>query len=770
MQRSLVLALLVLFAGCSRPPGLFSEPNARAHVEMLASTIGNRSVGSAANARARAYIVDQLRLFGYDVRVQETEARRAEIGRTARVANIIAVLPGQRREAFALVSHYDSQRMSPGGGDDGFGVAVSLEAARVLASQAERQWTTMVLVTDAEEEGLMGAAALMGDPQVRDDLSAYINIESIGSAGPSVLFETGPGNAWLLKPWVRAAPHPRGGSYAIEIYKRLPNDTDFSVLARHQIPGLNFANIGDSYAYHTRLDTSERLTGRVLRETGENVVSIATALHRTDVTARTLDEAVYFDIGGVAAVSYPATIGWLLSVAAVLFGTLGWMRITRFLIHTEGIGRWLLGLLWAVLGTAGTIAAMLAAAWALRASREAFHPWYASPDRFFLLLASAGAAAAWMMVRAGRWIPARARGLRHPAIAWTYALPVWIVLTAMTGWWAPAAAYLWTLPLLAAGLLLTLIPPSRSIVMRVVSVLVFAVVATLWLRDTVDLLRFMIAIFGRQPIVTPLFVYAALIAAAGVMLIPPFFAATGTTRPLLRPSLTTAVLLALVATFGLAAWVAPAYTPERPLRRLARAVQDNGSPTSLWHVSSLEPGLDLGQNAPGGWNRATPVNASIPLGSLAQPFVFTTTGPPLPPAPITISQFAIVPAAEPRSWTVSLSLAPGAPTLSMSIILPANVRPARSNLPGVVRAGRWTATYVGVPQDGTAWHASFAGTTEAILRQIRLTVTASGLPGGDGPQRLPGWLGHQATAWTAWTVWILDPSATAPLEPVAPLR
>jgi hypothetical protein len=770
MQRCVVLALLVLVAGCSRPPGLFSEQNARAHVAMLASTIGNRSIGSPGNARARAYIVDQLRLFGYDVRVQETDARRAEIGRTAHVANVIAVLPGPRREAIALVSHYDSQRMSPGGGDDGFGVAVSLEAARVLASQAERQWTTMILVTDAEEEGLMGAAALMGDPQVRDDLAAYINIESIGSAGPSVLFETGPGNAWLLKPWVRSAPHPRGGSYAIEIYKRLPNDTDFSVFARHEIPGLNFATIGDSYAYHTHLDTSDRFSGRVLRETGENVVSLAAELHRTDVTTRTLHEAIYFDIGGVAAVSYSTTIGWILSTAAVLFGALGWVRITGFLIRTEGLGRWLLGLLWAVLGSAAAIAAMLAAAWALRASREAFHPWYASPDRFFLLLASTGAAAAWMMVRAGRWIPARARGLRHPAIAWTYTLPVWIVLAVMTAWSAPSAAYLWALPLLAAGLLLTFVPPSRSILIRIVSVLVFIVVATVWLRDTIDLLRFMIAIFGRQPIVTPLFVYAALIAAAGVMLVPPFFAATASARPLLRPSLTTAILLALVATFGLSAWVAPAYTPERPLRRLARAVQDHGSQASLWHVSSLEPGLDLGPNAPGGWNRATPVSASIPLGSLAQPFVFTTTGPPLPPAPITISQFAVVPAAEPRSWTVSLSLTPGAPTLSVAIVLPANLRPARSNLPGVVRAGRWTATYVGVPQEGTAWHASFAGTTQETLRQIRVTVTASGLPGGEGPQRLPGWLGQEATAWTAWTVWILDPAATAPLEPVAPLR
>ena len=66
-----------------------------------------------------------------------------------------------------------------------------------------------------------------------------------------------------------------------------------------------------------------------------------------------------------------------------------------------------------------------------------------------------------MMARAGRWIPARAHGLRHPAVAWTYALPLWILLALAMSWAAPAAAYLWTLPLLAAGLLLVRVPPSQ---------------------------------------------------------------------------------------------------------------------------------------------------------------------------------------------------------------------------------------------------------------------------------------------------------------------
>ena len=53
-QFLLVLTLSPILSGCSRHAGVFSEPNARAHVAMLAGTIGSRPIGTEANARARA--------------------------------------------------------------------------------------------------------------------------------------------------------------------------------------------------------------------------------------------------------------------------------------------------------------------------------------------------------------------------------------------------------------------------------------------------------------------------------------------------------------------------------------------------------------------------------------------------------------------------------------------------------------------------------------------------------------------------------------------
>ena len=89
--RALILLAASAVCACSRQPGLFNDANANAHISMLAGTIGSRPVGSPANARAREYVVDQLKQIGFQVRVQETDARRHELGRTARVSNIIGI-------------------------------------------------------------------------------------------------------------------------------------------------------------------------------------------------------------------------------------------------------------------------------------------------------------------------------------------------------------------------------------------------------------------------------------------------------------------------------------------------------------------------------------------------------------------------------------------------------------------------------------------------------------------------------------------------------
>ncbi|HET9270048.1 MAG TPA: M28 family peptidase, partial [Vicinamibacterales bacterium] len=608
-----VLALL-LTAACSRQPGLFNDTNATAHVSMLAGTIGSRPVGSAANARARDYIIDQLKQVGFEVRVQETDARRHELGRTARVANIIGILPGEKPDGIGLVSHYDSNPDAPGATDDALGVAVTLEATRVLAAQGRPQWTILALITDGEESGLMGAAGLVTDREVMNRLRVYLNLESIGSSGTSVLFETGPGNGWLVSPWARRAPHPRGGSYGIEVYRRLPNDTDFSILKTRDVPGLNFAAVGDSYAYHTARDTPERLSRETIRTTGENVVAVVSALQQRDITMRTADTATFFDIGGTTAIAYGPVTHVVLAALALITGVVAWVRVSSDALGSSGVLRWLLAIAWGWLGGLLVGMSMAAATWLLRLAREVYHPWYARPGRLFVLLLVTGLTVGWGMVRAGRWLPRRAHPARHPTLTWSVTLPVWILLAAAALWFAPSAAYLWVVPLAAAGVLLSVLPVHHDAVVRIASLIVLGITATLWLRETSELTRFVVAIMGRLPIITPWFVYAALLSAAGVMIVPPFIGLVATELPLRRPWHVTAIILAVLAIAIGAAYVAPAYTHDQPLRRYVRAIQETGAPSAIWEVASVEPGLDLTPDAPGEWmpTDGSAAAASIP--------------------------------------------------------------------------------------------------------------------------------------------------------------
>jgi len=768
MRRGVAVSLLLISAAaCSRPAPRFSLDNARAHVQMLAGTIGSRPIGTPENARARQYIVDQLRLYGFDVRVQEADARRAAFGRTAHVSNVIAVKAGAERGALGIMSHYDSVPEAPGAADDAHGVAVALEAARVLGA-SQRRHTLFILVTDGEEMGLMGAAALTADRGVMDRLQAYINLDSIGASGPALLFETGPSNGWIVKPWARSAPHPRGDSYSTEIYKRLPNDTDFSILRRQEIPGLNFAVIGDSYPYHTARDTADRLADSALRLTGENVVQTAAALDAMDLGARTtVDDPTFFDIGQTVGVSWGPVTTWFIAALALATGLLAWFKALTASVRLAGLGRWILDVVWTLLGVAAVAGAMIGGTWALRAARAVYHPWYARPHWMLLMILALGTIAGWGVTRLGALLPARAHGPRHPILVWSMTLPVWIVFAGVGAVLGPSAAYLWTLPLLAAGAGLLLIPADNVPAVRAVSVVALAVAGTLWLRGAVDFLGFIVALLGRLPIITPVWAFAAVLLSCAAVVVPPLIASVAALKPLARPPIITAALLVVVVVTAGFAFAAPAYTYDRPQRRSARVLVDAGATTATYEVASQEPGLDLDTAAPGGWSRVSDApKFSVPISRFSLPFVFRTTAPPPGPAPAAISVFTLKSIA--GGTELTMTIVPQTPGLTATFVLPDGVIPARSNFPGTNARGRWRATYIGIPSDGVTWTASFKSGVEAKLPAAVAVIASSRFPGGAGWQSLPAWLPQEHAVWRMDILWVVPPPAVIP--PVPPIR
>lgn len=770
-RRLLCLLMLAAAAACGPSGDRFVTSNARAHVNMLAETIGSRPAGSDANRRAREYLIDQLRIAGMDVRVQDTEARRADIGVSGRVSNIVAVREGTTRDAIALVAHYDSVPDGPGAGDDAFGAAIVVEAARVLGASPMRH-SLIVLITDSEENGLLGAAAAMDDATIRDRIAAYLNVEASGASGPAILFESGPGNGWLTRAWASHAPFPRGGSFAIEIYTRLPNDTDFTMLKRAGVPGLNFAIVGDSTAYHTDRDTAVRLEDDSLTTAGENVAAIASGLDTQDLRQRAAEQPTYFDVAGRWALSYGPMTAVAVGVLALALGFVAWLRAAA--AARRAVGGWRLALTaaWALVGAVLVVAAMIAALWLLRATREVFHPWYAQVGRAAAFSIAAGIAAGWLATRAGALLPARAGDTRHPALAWAIALPVWLVLAGATMWTAPAASYLMTVPLLAAGVLLLALPPASGAAVRVGSAIVLLITGGLWLHNTIDLLHFSNAVFGRFAMVAPVWVLPALLILAGIYLVPPLVATVAAGSPgLPRPSIFTGFCVIALAVTGLAAYFGDAYSDRHPLRRYARFVQDDGTKTAMWEVGGNEPGLDVQQMSGLQWvPDAGAASRPLPIAPMRHPFRFVSQAVAVPtPAQVTATIARLTDLVE-----LTVTVRTDDPSALVTLIMPAGIEPVRSNLPGITTAGgRWRSIYAAPPAEGVVWHVVVPADSESRLGEAGVIVESARTPGavdagGPGPALQP-WMPTAVTAWHARAVYLIPvgPRLPAPVPMTA---
>jgi len=760
LQVSFTLALLATVA-CARGGGTgFSEARARAHVRMLADTIGCRPAGSEANRRAREYVTGQLRRLGFEVRVQEADASRPEAGLTTHVFNIVAVRRGSSPDAVALVTHYDSPPESVGAADDGLGVAVLIEAARVLAERGSARWTLVAAVTDAEELGLMGAAALVHDPAM-GQVQAYINVEAVGTTGPSLLFQTGPGNAWLVKTWAAAAPSPAGNSITTEIYERLPNDTDFTIIRRLGIPGLNFAPVGYSEAYHTLRDTTANLSQRTLQTTGDNLVAIVRALDGVDIRQRAPGEhATYFDLAERVAVVYgprtTAIVAWL----AVAFGLIAWLKMLAGGHRAAGLARLLLGFAWAVAGVALVALAMTGTVWVLRSTTGFLHPWYAKPGLFLVLLLGSGLLAWWVVVRLAALLPAGARGCAEPVCLWAVVLPLWVALTAVAQLLAPGAGFAVAWPLLTAALGLVAVPARAGSAVRLVSLAALVVGVLLTLPSAMRLLFFASPMFGRLPVVMPVFVYPALMLVFAVPLVPPLLAAmpAGARRRLSsgRTGVALALLVggALVGSWGLAG-----YSEARPQLRAARYINMAATPgaaqVEYWEVGANErmPNRDLlpGHPGTGAWRQADdrpPVD--FPIGRLWRAHVARLERPASHEFPGTvISGLQRSPSGR-VEFTVTV--VPASRTATVTLVLRAGVTPGSSNFPGRVVDGRWRASYVAAPARGVEFRLGLANLESAAGAQV--AILDRGLPGGMGWQALPSWLPQEQNAWTARSVFV----------------
>ncbi|MBX3229005.1 MAG: M20/M25/M40 family metallo-hydrolase [Labilithrix sp.] len=522
-------------AAADAPADRFSAARAREVQSALAGDGATRWAGTEGNRRGREAMAAALEKSGWKVATQR-ERSCTRYGVCVPVVNVVAELEGKEPALPGVLvsAHHDSVLAGPGASDDGVGTAAVVEAARAIAAGPRPRRNVVVLLSDGEELGLAGAEAFVRAHPLAEKVRATVNVDARGSGGPSQMFETSRGNAAIVSLMAEHLERPVTTSLFYEVYRRMPNDTDFSV-TKTIAAGVNFANTARVEHYHTPLDDVAHADLGTLQHHGDHVLAMTRAFANGDVAARGDDDAVWFDVLALAIVRWPE--GWslllaLLSVAFVLRHTI------RARIFDRG-----LAVFPAMLAFGGSAATALDA---VMSGLKAYpSPWIAQPWAAIAAI-ELGAIGAGLFV--ARWLADKA----SPRTLWSGVWLGWALLGCVVAKVAPGGSYLFVVPALAAGVL-----GSAPFGVACVAPAVVAAVLVLALRvGLYDALGFTVA---------PL------------LALPPLLLAT-TLAPLLPATTKRAApaLGALAVAGALVAALLPKYSAEHPQRVNVELRQDEG--------------------------------------------------------------------------------------------------------------------------------------------------------------------------------------------------
>lgn len=284
---SWILLPLLLSGRREAPPlsGATSFNAAAAHslIREFVTTFSTRVLGSFESRLPTGYVRDYLEKIGYEVEFGHFEARiarRKQVGR-----NVLALRKGQSPEIIAIAAHIDTASTTTQGAmDNGSGVGVLLELARVFAENPTRR-SLLLLFTDGGEWGMLGAGDIAANYPDKGRIAAVISLDhvGIGRLEAFCMEETGRLKGYA-PPWLRELTRVAGesqglpvvGSSGVSEYLNrslLIPFTDQGPFLNVGIPAINLGSKSadrkkEREIYHTPLDTIENLETESIRQYG----------------------------------------------------------------------------------------------------------------------------------------------------------------------------------------------------------------------------------------------------------------------------------------------------------------------------------------------------------------------------------------------------------------------------------------------------------------------------------------------------------------------
>jgi Zn-dependent M28 family amino/carboxypeptidase len=293
-SRLWVLAILLSMSACSdspeaqgpkagTTPAKLSFDGARAyeHLRQVVS-LGPRPAGSLALENTRGYVAGQLKAAGVSV-IRQAFFAKTPVGQIQMV-NLIATIPGARKERIAIAGHYDTKLFREfrfvGANDGGSSTAFLIELARVLKAR-QNAFTIELLFFDGEEATLRdwsGTDHTYGSQYYVDtarkngtlaSLKALILVDMIAERSQRFLRES-KSTPWLTDLiWSTAR---RLGYGSIFVNDSTPIDDDHIPFLEAGVPATDIIDL-EYTAWHTAADTLDHTSARSLGVVGNVVLN-----------------------------------------------------------------------------------------------------------------------------------------------------------------------------------------------------------------------------------------------------------------------------------------------------------------------------------------------------------------------------------------------------------------------------------------------------------------------------------------------------------------
>lgn len=292
-------------AGTNASPAASPTPSATAQAKLTIDgerafehvrkqvEIGPRPAGSAELARARDYVMGELKSYGLNVTLDEFTAKTPVGDR--KMVNVTAELPGESSDVIILSSHYDTKLFKEfrfvGANDGGSSTGALLEMARVMAASGQKpRFTYWFVFFDGEEafcaewedcqnpdgpDNTYGSRHYVKQLKERNEIKrvrAMILLDMMGYKNLRLGRDEEMSTRWLIDEVWRTASELGYGAQFVDELEGVGGD-DHEPFLKEGIESLDIIQL-DTYPYwHKPEDTLDKISPQSLKTVADVVLA-----------------------------------------------------------------------------------------------------------------------------------------------------------------------------------------------------------------------------------------------------------------------------------------------------------------------------------------------------------------------------------------------------------------------------------------------------------------------------------------------------------------